>query len=35
MAQFDRLLAAMVSNKADSLVLEDGDLVKVDNSKKK
>src|ERR671937_2696139 len=30
MAQFDRLLAAMVSNKADSLVLEDGDLVKVE-----
>jgi twitching motility protein PilT len=29
MAQFDRLLAAMVSNKAESLVLEDGDLVKV------
>ena len=30
MAQFDRLLAAMVSNKADSLVLEDGDLIKVE-----
>ncbi|HEU4993342.1 MAG TPA: type IV pilus twitching motility protein PilT [Gemmatimonadaceae bacterium] len=30
MAHFDRLLAAMVSNKADSLVLEDGDLVKVE-----
>jgi twitching motility protein PilT len=30
MAQFDRLLAAMVSNKAESLVLEDGDLVKVE-----
>jgi twitching motility protein PilT len=30
MAQFDRLLAAMVSNKADSLVLEDGELVKVE-----
>jgi twitching motility protein PilT len=30
MAQFDRLLAAMVSNKADALVLEDGDLVKVE-----
>ena len=30
MAQFDRLLAAMVSNKGDSLVLEDGDLVKVE-----
>src|SRR4051812_16643243 len=30
MAQFDKLLAAMVSNKADSLVLEDGDLVKVE-----
>jgi twitching motility protein PilT len=30
MAQFDRLLAAMVSNKADSIVLEDGDLVKVE-----
>jgi twitching motility protein PilT len=30
MPQFDRLLAAMVSNKADSLVLEDGDLVKVE-----
>jgi twitching motility protein PilT len=30
MAQFDRLLAAMVSNKADSLVLEDGDLVKLE-----
>ncbi|MEX2153107.1 MAG: type IV pilus twitching motility protein PilT [Gemmatimonadaceae bacterium] len=30
MAQFDRLLTAMVSNKADSLVLEDGDLVKVE-----
>ncbi|MEX2284340.1 MAG: hypothetical protein WEE89_17760, partial [Gemmatimonadota bacterium] len=30
MAQIDRLLAAMVSNKADSLVLEDGDLAKVD-----
>ena len=29
MAQFDRLLAAMVSNKADALVLEDGDLIKV------
>ncbi len=32
MAQFDRLLAAMVSNKADSLVLEDGELVKVEVS---
>ena len=30
MAQFDRLLAAMVSNKADSLVLDDGDLVKIE-----
>ena len=30
MAQFDRLLAAMISNKADSLVLSDGDLVKVE-----
>src|SRR5206468_11009016 len=30
MAQFDRLLAAMVSNKADALVLEDGDLIKVE-----
>ena len=30
MAQLDRLLAAMVSNKADSLVLEDGDFVKVE-----
>src|SRR5918996_1693140 len=30
MAQFDRLLAAMISNKADALVLEDGDLVKVE-----
>jgi twitching motility protein PilT len=30
MAQIDRLLAAMVSNKADSLVLEDGDLVKLE-----
>ena len=30
MAQFDRLLAAMVSNKADGLVLEDGDLIKVE-----
>ena len=30
MAQFDKLLAAMVSNKADSLVLEDGDLVKLE-----
>jgi twitching motility protein PilT len=30
MAQFDRLLAAMVSNKAESLVLEDGDFVKVE-----
>ena len=30
MAQFDKLLAAMVSNKADSLVLDDGDLVKVE-----
>ena len=30
MAQFDRLLAAMVGNKADSLVLEDGDLAKVE-----
>jgi twitching motility protein PilT len=30
MAQFDRLLAAMVSNKGESLVLEDGDLVKVE-----
>ena len=32
MAQFDKLLAAMVSNKADSLVLDDGDLVKVEVS---
>jgi twitching motility protein PilT len=32
MAQFDRLLAAMVSNKAESLVLEDGELVKVEVS---
>ena len=32
MAQFDRLLAAMVSSKADSLVLEDGELVKVEVS---
>ena len=30
MAQFDRLLTAMVTNKADSLVLEDGELVKVE-----
>ena len=30
MAQFDKLLAAMVSNKADALVLEDGDLVKLE-----
>jgi twitching motility protein PilT len=30
MAQFDRLLAAMVGNKADSLVLEDGELAKVE-----
>jgi twitching motility protein PilT len=30
MAQFDKLLAAMVSNKADSLVLDDGDLVKIE-----
>jgi twitching motility protein PilT len=30
MAQFDKLLAAMVSNKAASLVLDDGDLVKVE-----
>src|SRR5687767_3006780 len=30
MAQFDKLLAAMVSNKADSLVLADGDLVKIE-----
>ncbi|MGH7636840.1 MAG: PilT/PilU family type 4a pilus ATPase, partial [Gemmatimonadaceae bacterium] len=30
MAQFDRLLSAMVSNKAESLVLEDGELVKVE-----
>jgi twitching motility protein PilT len=30
MAQFDRLLAAMVGSKADSLVLEDGDLAKVE-----
>jgi twitching motility protein PilT len=30
MPQFDKLLAAMVSNKADSLVLDDGDLVKVE-----
>ena len=30
MAQFDKLLAAMVSNKAESLVLEDGDLVKLE-----
>src|SRR5688572_12400542 len=30
MAQLDRLLAAMVSNKAESLVLEDGDFVKVE-----
>jgi twitching motility protein PilT len=30
MAQFDRLLAAMVGNKAESLVLEDGDLAKVE-----
>ena len=30
MPQFDRLLSAMVSNKADSLVLEDGELVKVE-----
>jgi len=30
MAQLDRLLAAMVSNKAVSLVLEDGDLAKVE-----
>ena len=32
MAQFDKLLAAMVSNKADSLVLADGDLVKIEVS---
>jgi twitching motility protein PilT len=32
MAQFDKLLAAMVSNKADALVLEDGDLVKLEVS---
>jgi len=32
MAQFDRLLAAMVSNKADALVLEDGELVKLEMS---
>jgi twitching motility protein PilT len=32
MAQFDKLLAAMVSNKADSLVLDDGDLVKIEVS---
>jgi len=30
MAQFEKLLAAMVSNKADSLVLDDGDLVKIE-----
>ena len=30
MPQFDRLLSAMVSNKAESLVLEDGELVKVE-----
>jgi twitching motility protein PilT len=30
MAQFDRLLTAMVTNKAESLVLEDGELVKVE-----
>jgi twitching motility protein PilT len=30
MPQFDKLLAAMVSNKAESLVLEDGDLVKIE-----
>src|SRR5687767_7723576 len=30
MAQFEKLLAAMVSNKADSLVLADGDLVKIE-----
>jgi twitching motility protein PilT len=30
MAQFDRLLAAMVGNKAESLVLEDGDLAKLE-----
>jgi twitching motility protein PilT len=30
MAQFDRLLAAMVSNKADAIILEDGDLVKLE-----
>src|SRR5688500_652159 len=32
MPQFDRLLSAMVSNKAESLVLEDGELVKVEIS---
>jgi twitching motility protein PilT len=32
MALFDKLLAAMVSNKADSLVLADGDLVKIEVS---
>src|SRR3990172_4069499 len=32
MAQFDRLLAAMVSNKADAIVLEDGELVKLEMS---
>ena len=32
MAQFDKLLAAMVSNKADSLVLAEGDLVKIEVS---
>src|SRR5687767_3365065 len=30
MAQFEKLLAAMVSNKADSLVLADGELVKLE-----
>ena len=30
MTQFDRLLAAMVSNKADAIILEDGDLVKLE-----
>jgi twitching motility protein PilT len=30
MAQFDRLLSAMVSSKADSLVLEDGEVVKIE-----
>jgi twitching motility protein PilT len=32
MAQFEKLLAAMVSNKADSLVLAEGDLVKIEVS---